>query len=137
MPRMSLAKVATGVLQKELSRRLEALPRLIAERDELNRQIAELKALSPAAEAPKPTNAPAPKKRGRPVKRTENPQSLASTLAEIINAQDSMSVGDAAKAVLASGYKSKSKDFTNLVNITLSQNKQFQRVGRGVYRVKG
>jgi hypothetical protein len=36
------------------------------------------------------------------------------------------------------GYKSKSKDFQNIVSITLSTDKKrFRRVRRGVYALKG
>jgi len=86
MPRMSLAKLSTVALKKELQRRLEALPKLIAQRDELNRQIAELEAVA---------------------------------------------------GVLATGYTSTSKDFPDLVKKTLANDKRFERVARGVYRVKG
>ena len=137
MPRMSLAKVATDALKKELQRRLEALPELIAQRDELNRQIAELEALGAAKEAPEPMKVPAPRKRGRRAKRAKSPMSLVSTLAEVIKVKESMSIREAAEAVLASGYKSKSKDFPNLVSMTLASDKRFERVARGMYRVKG
>ena len=137
MPRRSLAKVSTDALKKELQRRLEVLPKLIAQRDELNCRIAELEALGAVEKAPKPTSMPAAKKRGRRAKRTKSAVSLASTLAEAIKAKETMSVAEAAEAVLASGYKSKSKDFPNLVNMTLASDKRFERVARGVYRVKG
>jgi hypothetical protein len=137
MPRLSLAKVATDALKKELQRRLEALPKLIAQRDELNRQIAELDALGAVEKGPEPTSVPAPGKRARRAKRAKNPVSLASALAEAIKAKESMSIADATQAVLASGYKSKSKDFPNLVSMTLARDTRFERVGRGLYRVKG
>jgi hypothetical protein len=137
MPKVRLAGVPTEALKKELQRRLEALPKLIAQRDDLSRQIAELEALSAGEEAPKPTKARAPKKQGRRAKRAKNTVSLASALAEVIKTKESMSIAQAAEAVLASGYKSKSKDFPNLVSMTLSRDKRFERVGRGVYRVKG
>jgi hypothetical protein len=137
MPRLSLAKVATDALKKELSRRLEALPKLIAQRDGLNRQIAELEALGAAKEAPEPMKVPAPRKRGWRATRATSPMSLVSTLAEVIKTKDSMPIREAAEAVLASGYKSKSKDFPNLVSMTLASDKRFERVARGVYRVKG
>ena len=137
MPRMSLAKLSTVALKKELQRRLEALPELIAQRDDLNRRIAQLEALGAVEKAPEPTSVPAPKKRGRRAKHAKSPMGLASTLAEAIKAKESVSVAEAAEAALASGYKSKSKDFPNLVNMTLASDKRFERVARGVYRVKG
>ena len=136
MPRLSLAKVATLALKKELQRRLEALPELIAQRDQLSRQIAELEALGAVEKAPEATKVPAPKKRGRRAKRAKSAVGLASTLAEVMKAKETMSIAEAVEGALASGYKSKSKDFPNLVNMTLASDKRFQRVARGVYRVK-
>ena len=36
-----------------------------------------------------------------------------------------------------SGYRSKSKDFRNIVGMALSQDKRFKRVRRGAYTLKG
>jgi len=103
MPRSSLASVSTAVLKEELRRRLAALPKLIAQRDELNRQIAELEALGATAEAPAPKKAPSPKKMARKVQRAKNPVTLAEALAKAIKAKESMSIAEATEAVLASG----------------------------------
>jgi hypothetical protein len=137
MPRLSLAKVATDALKKELQRRLEALPKLIAQRDELNCRIAELEASGAVEKAPEPTKVPAPRKRGRRPKHAKSAVSLASTLAEVIKTKGSMSIAEAVEGALASGYKSKSKDFPNVVSMTLANDKRFGRVARGVYRLKG
>jgi hypothetical protein len=137
MPSLSLARVATEALKKELQRRLEVLPRLIAQRDELNCQIAELAALGAVEKAPEPAKGPAPRKRGRKAKHAKSPMSLASTLADVIKAKESMSIAEAVRGARASGYKSKSKDFPNLVSMTLANDKRFERVARGVYRVRG
>jgi len=137
MPRLGLANVPTCVLKKELQQRLEALPKLIAQRDELNRRIAELEAPGAAEKAPEPASAPAPRKRGRPAKPAKSGVSLADALAEIIKAKDSVSVAEAAEAVLASGFKSKAEHFRTMVSMALSNDKRFERVARGVYRVKG
>ena len=40
-------------------------------------------------------------------------------------------------AVLAAGYKSKSKSFKLIVNQALAKNKRFKRVKKGVYALKG
>jgi hypothetical protein len=134
---MSLAKVSTDALKKELQRRLEALPKLIAQRDELNCRIAELGALGAVEKAPETTSVPAPRKRGRRAKHAKSPVSLASALAEVIKAKETMSIAEAAEGALTLGYKSKSKDFRNMVSMTLANDKRFERVARGVYRVKG
>jgi len=137
MPRMSLAKLSTVALKKELQRRLEALPKLIARRDELNRQIADLEAPGAAAAAPTPEKAPAAKKVARKVKRAKNPVSLPEALAQFISGKKGVSISEAVAGVLAAGYTSTSKDFPNIVKKTLANDKRFQRVARGVYRVKG
>jgi hypothetical protein len=48
-----------------------------------------------------------------------------------------LTVAEAAEAVVAAGYKSKSKDFQNIVSMALSKDKRFRRVRRGVYALKG
>jgi len=133
MPRLRLAKVPTEVLKKELSRRFGALPKLIAERNELNRQIAELEALASAEKPPTPAKTRAPRKKGP---RAKNAVSLVDALTQAMKGKESMSIPDAAQAVLASGYKSKSKDFANLVSMTLARDERFERVARGQYKVK-
>jgi chromatin segregation and condensation protein Rec8/ScpA/Scc1 (kleisin family) len=137
MPRSSLAKVPTVTLKKELARRLEDLPRLKARRDELSKQIAELQGLTAAETPPQPTTArPAGKKRRR-ARKAKNTVSLVDALAQAMEGKKSVSIAEAAEAVLASGYKSKSRDFPNLVGMTLSHDERFERVSRGCYRVKG
>jgi len=141
MPRLSLARVSTEALKGELRRRLEALPKLIAQRNELNRQSAELDGLAAAEEAPgrrggsrtAPTGAA--RQGTRKARRGKNPVTLSEALEEALQGKESMPIADAAEAVLASGYKSKSKNFTNLVSMTLANDKRFERTGRGQYRV--
>ena len=137
MPRMSLAKLSTVALQKELQRRLEALPKLIAQRDELNRRIAEIEGVPAAEQAPKPTTEPAPMKKRPRAKRAKNPITLPEALVQAISGQKGVSISEAVAGVLATGYTSTSKDFPNIVKKTLANDKRFQRVARGVYQVRG
>jgi len=137
MPRMSLARLSIVALKKELRRRLEALPKLIAQLDELNRQIADLEAMGSVEEAPKAAKAHAPRKRVPRVKRAKNPISLPEALVQVISGKKGVSISEAVAGVLATGYTSTSKDFPNLVKKTLANDKRFGRVSRGVYRVKG
>ena len=53
MPRSRLANVPLAALQAEIERRTKALGKLVAQRDALNRQIAELQAIS-EPQAPRP-----------------------------------------------------------------------------------
>jgi len=47
-----------------------------------------------------------------------------------------MSVTDAAAAALKAGYRTTSPSFRQIVNATLIRSGEFERVGRGEYRVK-
>ncbi|HPD17703.1 MAG TPA: hypothetical protein PLE19_22420 [Planctomycetota bacterium] len=136
MPKLSLAKVSTAALQQELRRRLEALPKLIAERDELNRQIVELEASAATAEPPKPAKAPGPARRARKAKHTRRRTTLAASLAEVMAGKGAMSIDQATEALLASGYKSASKNPRHRVKVTLWEDERFERVGKGQYAVK-
>jgi len=136
MPRLSLAKVSTVALKEELRRRLEALPKLIAQRDELNRRIAELEASALAGLAPKAPKRPAPPKRVAGAKPARGALGLTAMLAEFIKAKGTMTVADAAQAVLAAGYENRSKHFQTLVRNTLAKSKRFVRVARGLYKVR-
>lgn len=136
MPKLSLAKVSTAALQQELRRRLEALPKLVAQRDELNRQIAELDASAATAEPPKPTKAPAPARKARKAKRAKRRMSLAASLAEVMAGKGAMSIEQATEALLASGFKTKSKNPRHRVKVTLWEDERFERVGKGQYAVK-
>jgi hypothetical protein len=137
MPRAKLAKLSVDDLKKEINRRQKALPKLIAKRDALNCQIVELEALGAAKPpAAKPRNKPG-RKRGRRAQRAPRRGSLASTLVKVLRSKGKLSVAEAAEAAKTAGYKSKSKDLQNIVGMTLSQGKQFRRVRRGVYALKG
>lgn len=54
----------------------------------------------------------------------------------VLNKKGKLSVAEAAEAVRAAGYRSRSKNFQKVVGITLSQGRRFQRVRRGVYALK-
>ena len=45
-------------------------------------------------------------------------------------------VSEAAKLVLAAGYKTKSSQFNTIVNQTLIRDPRFTKIGRGVYALK-
>lgn len=135
MPRSSLAAVPLQQLQQEIIRRQELLPKLVAQRDDLNRQIAELQGLEAAPAVSRTPKAPG--RRVGKVRRAKNKISLADSLTEAFRGKDSLTVADAAEAVTAAGYKSTSGAFRALVNQTLSKNKRFKNVGRGKYALKG
>ena len=148
MAKAKLTKVSVEDLKKEIARRQRKLPELIAARDALDRQIAELEGLGGA----KPVAVARRKKAGRKnaarkvakppvakavVVKPAKPGSLSSALTEALTTNGKLSVAQATATVQMAGYKSKSKNFQTIVGMTLSQAPQFKRVGRGIYALKG
>ena len=82
----------------------------------------------------KPRKKAAPKKAAKkPAKKAAAPGSLKSILIEILTGKEAVSIADATAAVLATGYKSKAKKFSLIVNQMLAKNPAFKQVGRGKY----
>ncbi|UYV13483.1 MAG: hypothetical protein NCW75_04160 [Phycisphaera sp.] len=129
----SLKAATTSSLLGELDRRREVLQHerddLLAQLEEIDAHLADLEA-SPAtprkARQPKRKTSKKRARRGRPV--------LADVLQDVLGGRE-MSVTDATEAVLKSGYKTKStpQNFRVMVNQTLTKDKRFKRVARGVY----
>ena len=137
MAKAALGKASIEELKKEIRRRQRALPKLIAKRDELDRRIAELQALSAVKPSPKVPKRKAGRKGAGKTGTSKKRVTLPQALADVMKGKEKMSVGQAGDAVIASGYKTKSKDFRNVVGLTLSKDKRFKRVGRGEYALKG
>jgi hypothetical protein len=129
--------MAIEELKKEIVRRTRVLPKLISMRDTLDQKIAELQGLIEVHAAPKRAARKMGRKRGRKAQRMARAGSLSSKLVEVFQGKKSLSLGDATNAVLAAGYKTKSKNFSKVVGIALAQDKRFRRVRRGVYALKG
>lgn len=134
MPRAKLAFVPLAVLQKEIARRQKLLPQLIAQRDLLNRQIAEIQGLD-AVEATEPAVPKAGRKTKRK-RRARNKVSLADTLVVFLARKPKVTVAEATQGVLDAGYKTKSKIFRTVVNQTLLKDKRVKKVGRGEFALK-
>jgi hypothetical protein len=135
MRRSKLSTVSIAALQQEIQRRQKMLPKLIAQRDALNREIAELQGLAEADARKAAKPAAAPKKTRR--RRAKNKIGLADALAQFAKGKAKVTVGQAMEGVLAAGYKTKSKAFRQVVNKTLLQDKRFKNVGRGEFALKG
>jgi hypothetical protein len=129
MRRSRLFTMTTAALQQEIQRRQRLLPKLIVQRDALNREIAELQGLSEQAKLQA-----APKKARR--RRAKNKVSLADALAQFMKGKAKVTVGEAMAGVLSAGYKTKSKAFRQVVNKTLLEDKRFKNVGRGEFSLK-
>ncbi|HUS91463.1 MAG TPA: hypothetical protein VM389_02065 [Phycisphaerae bacterium] len=135
MPRPKLTTMSIADLRREIERRQKLLPGLIAQRDALNREIAELQGLAApeAREAARPEAAP----RKTPKRRMpKNKVPLADALADFMKGKGKVAVGEAMEGVLAAGYKSNSKDFRSVVNNMLLTDKRFKSVARGVFALK-
>jgi hypothetical protein len=107
---------------------------MIADRNALDREIAQLQDLAAPAARGKPPQAAAPRRARR--RRAKNKISLVDALAQFLKGKAKVTVGGAMEGVLAAGYKSKSKDFRVVVNNTLLKDKRFKKVGRGEFRLK-
>lgn len=86
-------------------------------------------------------------KRGRPAKkqvkgkgkrggrRTEGKPLADHVMVVLKGKKDGMKVKDIAEAVQQAGYQTTSKNFSAVVNVLLSKDKRFEKVGPGVYKV--
>jgi hypothetical protein len=133
MRRSRLSTIAVSILQQEIQRRQKMLPKLIAQRDALNREIAELQGMA-GPDARKAAKPKAPKKTRRRL--AKNKISLADTLAQVMKGKAKVMVADAMAGVLAAGYKSNARSFRSVVNNMLLTNKRFKNVGRGEFCLK-
>ena len=135
MPRSRLSAMTIADLRQEIERRQKLLPKLIAQRDALNREIAELQGLATpeARKAGKPEAAP---KRPRRRHRAKNKVGLADALAVFMKGKKKVAIGEAMEGVLAAGYKSNARNFRSVVNNMLLTDKRFKKVGRGVFALK-
>ena len=135
MPRSKLSTMSIADLRQEIGRRQKLLPKLIAQRDALSREITELQSLATpvARKAAKPEAAP---KRTRRRQRAKNKVGLADALAGFLKGKAKVTIGEAMEGVLAAGYKTKSSDFRSVVNNMLLTDKRFKKVSRGEFTLK-
>jgi len=129
MLRSRLSTMSITDLRQEIERRQKLLPKLIAQRDALSREITELQGLA-APEARKAGK----KARGR--RRPDNKIGLANLLAQVMKGKAKVTIGEAMEGVLSAGYKTTSSHFRQVVNKTLLTDKRFKNVARGVFTLK-
>ena len=137
VPRAKLAKMAIEDLKKEILRRTKVLPKLIAMRTALDKKIAELQGLGEPKAAPNHARRKPAKKRVQKAQGMARAGNLASKLVGVFQGKKRMPLAEAIQAVLAAGYKTKSRNFSTIVGMTLSKDKRFRRVRKGVYALKG
>jgi hypothetical protein len=135
MPRPKLSTLNTADLRQEIEHRQKLLPKMIAQRDALNREIATLQGLATpqARKAAKPEAVPKKTRRRRQAK---NKIGLADALSVFMKGKKKVAIGEAMEGVLAAGYKTKSRNFRQVVNKTLLTDKRFKNVARGVFALK-
>ncbi len=132
MARVNLAKIPLADLARELERRRGQLARLVARRDELNRRIAELeKALAPLTGGKRKRARRKTTRRLVRRGRRRGQKTLVECLAEALAGKEGLSITEATEAVLALGYKSRSKDPKIVVKQALYNSDRFKRVARG------
>jgi hypothetical protein len=142
MARPKLSVVSTASLQAELQRRIAKLGGLVAQRDALDKQIAELQGLAgQAPEAPQAA-AKAGKKPGRkPGRKPKAVWAGRKPLAEYVRevlaaAPQGMGLKDIEAAVLAAGYPTKAKTlYTPIMKVLPKVGAK--KVARGVYGLRG
>ncbi|MFP4141347.1 MAG: hypothetical protein ACLFVY_12365 [Phycisphaerae bacterium] len=147
----SLTSASLDELEAELTRRTKKLPRLYQKRDKLesdlaslNEQISLLESISgeetkPVSKAKKTSKKKTSKKKTSKKKtrrRAKNEVPLADVLVKALEGKGSVGIGEAMDLAKQAGYKSKSKQFRNIVNQTLSKDPRFKKVGRGKYALK-
>lgn len=130
-----------AALRKELESRTQELSKLEAQRGKLARQlegldrrIAAVRGTAPAPRAPKKA------RRKKAAKKAPGPAAgkpLAQYIREALTgSREGMRVKEIVAAVKKAGYRSSAKDFYGVVAAAL-HDKRFQRLSRGVYRLKG
>ena len=134
MPRSRLSTMSIADLRQEIERRQKLLPKLIAQRDALNREIAALQGVE-TAKVGKPVKPKGPDKPGRR-RQAKNTIGLADALALFMKGKKKVTVGEAMEGVMAAGYRSNARDFRSVVNNMLLKDKRFRNVARGEFALK-
>jgi len=136
MARPALSNVSIAALKAEIDRRMKKLDSLKAQRDALDRQIAELEgAAGQAIRKPRRKSGPKPGRKPRAKRATDKP--LAEHVRDALaKATRGMGVRQLEKAVLAAGYPTKAKDLYVPIMKALPK-AGAKRVAPGVYSLAG
>lgn len=156
MAKPKLTRISTRELRRELDRRQNRMGTLLARREKL---AAELADIDSELEAFGPMKSPAKRGPGRPrgtkskrktrttrragrkprkanrgaVTRAENTMTLTDALKKVLK-NKTMGVTEVSNAVQKAGYKTNADNFRTIVNQTLIKNpKTFKKVARGQY----
>lgn len=140
MPRPKLSNITIETLKKELDRRIARVEALKAQRDKLDREIAELEGFAGqtfSTAARKPGPKPGKKRGPKPGRKTRAARGGAKPLGQYIQqvlagAPGGMSVASLEEAVIAAGYKTKAESIYNPI-LKVIRKGGYVKVTRGVY----
>jgi hypothetical protein len=136
---IDLSKLSLADLRRELDRRERERQGLVAKRDKLAAELADLDAQilrlegnggAAADRAERPARQRAPK---LALPRPKNSLSLPDAIALEAEPGQVVSPAEIAKRVLASGYQTNASKFAMVVANALNKHKGFRRIGRGRY----
>ncbi len=134
---MNLKKIDTTELQRELERRSRSATKLLAKRDRLAAELAELdnelRALGQTVPSAR-GGAPSTRLPGAPRTRARNDMPLADAIAAAMEVRAEVTPKEAAELVMSNGYQTTSKNFGMMVSNALAKDKRFKRVSRGLYQ---
>jgi hypothetical protein len=128
----SLHSVSTADLQNEIFKRESKLALLIKKRDRFLKRAERLNAqIQQGIEMPN-----SPKEKAVKTEAANSNGSLLVTLTTVLQGKK-MKLAEMEKAVKETGYKTKSKDFSNVIYQCIKDHRSnFRRVSRGVYTAK-
>jgi chromosome segregation ATPase len=126
-------------LRREIQAKERQLGKLETQRRKLARQLDAIDRQIAGLVGKKAPSKKAPRKKvaGKARRAARKGPSLSNVLAAVLKGKGNTKVADAAKMALAAGYKSASDQFANIVSQTLSGDRRFRKVSRGVYALKG
>ena len=125
-------------LRRELAAREKQVARVRAQRDKVARRLAGIDRKIAALGGELALAVKCARKRpAKKRKRARDGLSLGDVLAHVLVGKGNVKPADAAKLALGAGYKTESSQFSNIVIQTLSTDRRFRRVTKGIYTLKG
>ncbi|MFP4105626.1 MAG: hypothetical protein ACLFVU_05970 [Phycisphaerae bacterium] len=128
-------------LQEELKAKQAKVGKLQAKRDKFLNEISKLDSQIEKITGEKPSSAGTSTRRTGKTRRSRRGPAGGKTLTDYLEQvlkdhPEGMRAKEAEQAVLDAGYPTTSKSFYNIVATTLREGKQFEKVSRGVYKLK-
>jgi len=138
MARRKSPSLSVAELEALLARQKGRVTSLGKKRANLQAQLNSVDKQLQSLQGPTAPPPSAPKKTGRRGKRHKNVQSLAAVVTEILGkSPKGLSLDDLVGQVIASGYKTKARSFSNVVYQCVYNSKAIQRDKKnGTYRLK-